>query len=177
MVATPRWGAGGSLGVSGPPACMLKQRNLDPGEQGTAQMEERSILNTHPGSRRSWGNSRGRRRNKRRERTALDKEESFLRRNNPKRGGARAQGQVREETDWEASQQRDCHLPEGAWDPARYGRSAVLRARRRPQAWLCPQLLPITPQVPSSSVWNSVSASTEQRREVAEKLYSCPTRV
>lgn len=80
-MAAPRWGGGGSLGVSGPPACMLKQRNLDPGEQGTAQMEERSILNTHPGSRRSWGNSRGRRRNKRRERTALDKEESFLRRN------------------------------------------------------------------------------------------------
>lgn len=60
---------------------MLKQRNLDPGEQGTAQMEGRSILNTHPGSRRSWDNSRGRRRNKRREGTALDKEESFLRRN------------------------------------------------------------------------------------------------
>lgn len=93
-------------------------RALGPGEWGTAKMEGRSLPNTNPGSRRSWGNNRGRKRNKRREGTALDKEEAFLRRN-AKSGerGTRERGQVREETDWEASQQQDCHLPEGAWGP------------------------------------------------------------
>lgn len=114
----------GSLGL---PACTLKLEGSGPGgEWGTAKMQGRSLPNTNPRSRRSWANNRGRRRNKRREGTALDKEEAFLRRN-AKSGerGTREPGQVREETDWEASQKQDCHLPEGA----RSRRSAVRELR------------------------------------------------
>ena len=77
----------------------------------------------------------------------------------------------------EASQQHDCHLLEGAWDPTMAAALFQEFEGGDPRPGSVPNFSLSLQQVLSSSVCNSVSASTEQKHEVAEEFYPCPKHV